>query len=76
MNEEVTSHIHYHEYDFNKEHPTLVLQGPFGVAGYNVLSDGTLESTCVCAAHNDSECCCNYVRVSGVPYKVPRDSIK
>jgi hypothetical protein len=27
MAEEVTAYIHYHEYDFNKEHPTLVLRG-------------------------------------------------
>ena len=31
----ITSYIHYHEYDYGKNHPTLVLQSDtFGGVGY------------------------------------------
>lgn len=58
---EVACYIHYHEYDYNKLCPTLVVRGDFGSSGYRVdTGTGELTSVCICAAHSDNECCCNY----------------
>lgn len=58
---EVDCYIHYHEYDYNKQFPTLVVRGDFGVSGYRVdAGTGELTSVCICSAHSDNECCCNY----------------
>jgi len=58
---EVECYIHYHEYDYNKQFPALVVRGDFGISGYRVDTDtGELTSVCICAAHSDNECCCNY----------------
>lgn len=58
---EVESYIHYHEYDFEKISPTLVIRGLFGSIGYDVNKDtGELTRCCICAAHSDNECCCGY----------------
>lgn len=56
---EVDSYIHYHEYDWGKKRPTLVVRGLFGSQGYDVdVETGELTRTCICAARHDSECCC------------------
>lgn len=58
---EIDCYIHYSEYDYNKKFPTLVVRGDFGISGYSVdASTGKLTSVCICAAHSDNECCCNY----------------
>lgn len=59
---EVTAHIHYSENDINKSFPTLVMQGAFGVSGFDIdPHTGQMKSCCVCFARSDDECCCNYV---------------
>lgn len=56
---EVDCYIHYHEYDYNKLCPTLVVRGDFGISGYRVNTEtGELTSVCIC--DSDNECCCNY----------------
>ena len=58
---EIDCYIYYHEYDYSKQFPTLVIQGDFGISGYRVDAiTGELTSVCICAAHSDNECCCNY----------------
>ena len=58
---EVDCYIHYHEYDYNKQFPTLVVQGDFGISGYRVdIDTGKLTSVCIC--DSDNECCCNYTK--------------
>jgi len=58
---EVDCYIHYNEYDYNKQFPTLVVRGDFGISCYSVdASTGELTSVCICAAHSDNECCCDY----------------
>lgn len=52
-------YIHYSEYDFNFNHPTLVIQGEFGSVGYRVDNEtGVVERCCICAAWSENECCC------------------
>lgn len=60
--DELECYIHYHEYDHNKQHPTLVIRGGGVVSGYNVSEDGDSigEKTCICAAYYENECCCSY----------------
>jgi hypothetical protein len=36
---EVDCYIHYHEYDYNKLCPTLVVRGDFGISGYRVNTE-------------------------------------
>lgn len=56
---EVDCYIHYHEYDFSKDFPVLVVRGLFGSNGYKVdVNTGELTRTCICAARYDGECCC------------------
>lgn len=58
---EYTAYLSYHEYDINKEHPTLVVQGDMSSYGYSVnLLTGEVDIVCLCAATNDSECICEY----------------
>jgi hypothetical protein len=58
---EYTAYLSYHEYDINKEHPTLVIQGDMTSYGYSVnLLTGDVDMVCLCAATNDSECICEY----------------
>lgn len=58
---EVDCYIHYHEYDYNKQFPTLVVRGNFGISGYRVNTEtGELTSVCIC--DSDNECCCNYTK--------------
>jgi hypothetical protein len=58
---EVDCYIHYHEYDYNKLCPTLVVRGDFGISGYRVDTEtGELTSVCIC--DSDNECCCNYTK--------------
>lgn len=57
---ELNAYIHYHECDYSKKYPVLVIQGN-GVAGYNVDPDTLkLTRTCICAAHCEHECVCGY----------------
>lgn len=57
----LTCHLHYHEYDFKLKSPTLILQGDFGSAGYNVNKiTGFLTRICICYARNSVECACGY----------------
>lgn len=56
---EINAYVHYGEYDYNFKYPTLVLQGEFGSAGYNVDPEtGDLKRTCICYARSDNECIC------------------
>lgn len=56
---EVDSYIHYHEYDFTKDRPTLIVRGLFGCHGYDVdIETGELTRVCICASRHDSECVC------------------
>lgn len=58
---EIDCYIHYREYDYNKQFPTLVVRGDFGISGYRVNIDtGELTSVCICDSVN--ECCCNYTK--------------
>lgn len=58
---ELNCYIHYHEYDYNKLCPTLVVRGNFGISGYRVdIDTGKLTSVCIC--DSDNECCCNYTK--------------
>lgn len=58
---EYTAYLSYHEYDINKEHPTLVVQGDMSSYGYSVnLLTGEVDMVCLCAAINGSECICEY----------------
>ncbi len=57
----ITSYIHYHEYDYGKNHPTLVLQSDtFGSVGYDIDEHGNLTRCCICAAGCDEDCVCGY----------------
>ena len=43
----------------DERYPTLVIQGDFGVRGYDLdVSTGELQRVCVCAARSSHECCC------------------
>lgn len=56
---EITSYVHYHEYDYNKQSPIVVLQGFFGSVGYEVdPNTGETSRTCICSAWTSNECCC------------------
>ncbi len=58
---ELNCYIHYHEYDYSKQFPTLVVRGDFGISGYRVDTEtGELTSVCIC--DSDNECCCNYTK--------------
>lgn len=61
-------YLHYSEYDFNKEHPLLVVQYSGGSVGYDILPDGTLRKTCICAARHPNECSCDIVWEEGYDY--------
>ena len=59
MRYKINCYIHYSEYDFGMNRPTLVIQGVFGSIGYDVDPDtGELERVCICAAWNVNECTC------------------
>lgn len=60
--DEVVSHIHYGEYDFDKRFPLLVVQGAMSSAGYSVNHEtGLIErQVCLCHAYSSSECCCSF----------------
>jgi hypothetical protein len=58
---EINAYIYYHEYDYGKNNPVLVIQGDFGSNGYDVNTEtGELTRTCICFAYTDSECVCGY----------------
>jgi hypothetical protein len=61
MAEEVYAYIHYGEYDFSKDYPTLVIQAVLQSAGYSVDPDtGELSRCCICHARSERECTCGY----------------
>lgn len=55
-------YIHYSEYDYAKERPTLVIQGDYSSSGYDLDKDTgeIIRQVCLCAARDPSECCCTY----------------
>ena len=57
---EIHAYIHYHEYDYARVRPTLVMQQAGSSVGYSVDPD-TLEiidRVCICEAWNENECVC------------------
>tara|TARA_R110000782_G_scaffold170698_2_gene262452 strand:- start:213 stop:443 length:231 start_codon:yes stop_codon:yes gene_type:complete len=57
---EIGVRTYYHEYDDNKESPTIIIDipGEFDIAFDLDLSNNTLSRTCICYAHSNSECLC------------------
>jgi hypothetical protein len=56
-------YIHYHEYDYNKDSPILVLTSSDGsISGFSLSDDGSkiLDKVCICEARYSGECCCTY----------------
>ena len=56
----VNCYVHYHEHDYAKLRPTLVVQGECGSCGYEVdpYSGKVLDQVCICSAWNVNECAC------------------
>lgn len=55
----ITADIRYSEYDFNRRHPTLFLEGSGWRSGYAVDGDtGELRRICLCTAYERSGCSC------------------
>ena len=55
----IDCYVHYDTYDFNYEHPTLVLQDDdFGSVGYDIDKSGNLTRVCICSAKYSNECVC------------------
>jgi len=52
-------YLHYNEYDFDKQFPTLIIQTERDSIGYDVnLETGEVTRTCICEARSSNECCC------------------
>jgi hypothetical protein len=56
---EIDCYVHYHEYDFSKDRPSIVVRGLFGSHGYDVdVFTGELTRRCICEARYVNECVC------------------
>lgn len=61
---EYDAYIHYHEYDFKKQFPTVVVQVDGHSFGYRI-EEGGLERVCICYARSEHECCCGGYEIHG-----------
>lgn len=56
------AYIHYGEYDYAKQYPTLIVQGENMSSGYEIDPDTgeIIKQVCICFARDEWECCCSY----------------